>query len=176
MGREKGRENKKQESPMAALQKTLLKILVIITLLYIMFGWVAGVMTAPNNDMFPRIDAGDLVLYYRLGRDIKAQDIVVIRKNKTTYIGRVIASGGDTVNITEEEKLKINGDVAIENKIFYPTPIYEGFVDYPVKLKEGEYFILSDSRDGGEDSRYYGVVKREDIKGLVITILRRNNL
>ena len=45
-----------------------------------------------------------------------------------------------------------------------------------VQTAEGEYFILVDKRESGEDSRYYGMVKEKEIKGSVVTIIRRNNL
>ena len=34
-------------------------------------------------------------------------------------MGRVIAAGGDTVEITEDEEVKINGSKIVENDIFY---------------------------------------------------------
>jgi len=49
-------------------------------------------------------------------------------------------------------------------------------VKYPIKLKEGEYFMMSDMRSGAKDSRLFGPVKKEEIKGKVITILRRSSL
>lgn len=167
---------KKPKSPMRYVQRALLRALITVAVLYGIFGWVLGVMTAPNNDMYPRIDAGDLVLYYQLDKDVKAQDIVVLRKNRTTYIGRVVAAGGDTVEITDSQALVVNGSAMVESNIFYPTPVYEGFVEYPLTLGEDECFVLSDSRSGGEDSRYYGPVKKDELLGTVITIIRRNNL
>ena len=41
---------------------------------------------------------------------------------------------------------------------------------------DGEFFILADHRNGGEDSRYYGAVRTEDLLGTVITVIRRNHL
>ncbi|WP_162624200.1 MULTISPECIES: S26 family signal peptidase [Blautia] len=38
---------------------------------------------------------------------------------------------------------------------------------------EEEYFVLGDHRTNAKDSRIYGTVKKEEIKGLVITLLRR---
>ncbi len=166
----------KAKSPMRYVQRALLRALIAVIAVYAIFGWVFGLTTAPNNDMYPRIDAGDLILYYRLDTDVKAQDIVVLNKNDTTYLGRVVAVAGDTVEITENQALVINGSTMIESNIFYPTPLYEGFVEYPLTLGEGECFVLSDSRNGGEDSRYYGPVAREELLGSVITIVRRNNL
>ena len=174
----KSRKNKKDKtlSPMHYPQKFLFHLLVIIVVVWVMFGLVFGLTTVPSNDMYPRMDGGDLLLYYRLERAPKAQDIVVLDKLDTTYVGRVVAKQGDTVDITDDEKLVINGNSVIESNIFYGTPRFEGFNQYPVKLNENEYFVLVDQRQSGEDSRYYGVVKENEIEGTVITVIRRSNL
>ncbi len=167
---------KKQRSPMAPVQLFLLNCLIIVTVVWLMFGFVLGLAQAPNSDMSPNIKADDLLLYYRLSRDFQAQDVVVVSKNKTTYIGRIVAGPGDTVDISDAEALVINGNSMIESNVYTTTPKYEGFVEYPVKLGEGEYFILCDNRSGSEDSRYYGSVAKSEIKGKVITAVRRNDL
>ena len=92
------------------------------------------------------------------------------------FVCRVVACPGDTVEITEERGLTVNGNSLVETNIYAPTLPYEGYVDYPVKLGAGEFFVLADSRNGGVDSRNFGVVKQDEILGIVITILRRNNL
>ena len=73
-------------------------------------------------------------------------------------------------------QLIINGKAVSEPELHSTTPRYEGFVEYPVRLGEGEFFILADHRNGGEDSRYYGVVRTGDLLGTVITAIRRNHL
>lgn len=163
-------------SPMRYPQRVMLRALLTLFILWIMFGCVFGVITAPSNDMFPRIDAGDLALYYRLDKSVKAQDVIVLRKNDTDYICRVVAVEGDTVEITEQETLIINGNTMIETDIFYNTPIYEGFVEYPLTLRPNQCFVLADRRNGGEDSRYFGPVNKNEIKGTIVTIVRRTNL
>ena len=169
-------EKKKQRSPMAPVQLFLLNCLIIVTVVWLMFDFVLGPAQAPNSDMSPNIKANDLLLYYRLSRDFQAQDVVVVSKNNTTYIGRIVAVPGDTVDISDAEALVINGNSMIEPNVYTITPKYEGFVEYPVKLGEGEYFILCDNRSGSEDSRYYGSVAKSEIKGKVITAVRRNDL
>ena len=49
-------------------------------------------------------------------------------------------------------------------------------VNYPLSLKKDEVFLLCDYREGGRDSRYFGAVSKKEIKGKVITILRRSDL
>ena len=149
-------------------QRTLFQALIIVLVVWIAFGFVFGIMLAPNKDMYPNINAGDMLLYYRLERDILSQDVIVFKKNKTTYIGRVIAREGDTVEITNS--------IVAESNVFFSTSKYEGFQEYPVTLKKDEFFVLADMREHGEDSRYFGPVKRSEVKGKVITLLRRINL
>ncbi len=167
---------RKHHHPMTPVQLFLLNALIAVIAVWLMFGYIFGITASPTGDMYPRIDSGDLLLYYRLDRDFKAQDVVMLRKNNTEYIGRIVAAGGDTVEITDDEHLIINGNTMIERGIFESTPRYKGFVDYPLTLPENTYFVLVDKRDGGEDSRYYGPVKLDEILGTVITIVRRTNL
>ena len=167
---------KKQRSPMNPIQIFLLNALIILTVLWLLFGFILGIAAAPNGDMAPNIKASDLLIYYRLDKDMLAGDVVVLRRNDTTYIGRIAARGGDTVDITDSGQLIINGNTVSEPELHSSTPRYEGFVEYPVRLNDGEFFILADHRNGGEDSRYYGAVTTEDLLGTVITVIRRNHL
>ena len=166
----------KAKSQMRSLHFSLLSILIIIVLVWLMLGVVFGIMKAPSNDMSPRVDYGDLLLYFRFDRKFDVNEVVVINKNDTIYLGRVIAVGGDTVDITDEAHLIVNGNAIKEPKIYYTTPRYDGYEEFPQTIPEGEYFILVDRREGGEDSRYYGTVKAKEIKGSVVTLIRRNNL
>ena len=221
--REKRRKRRKKELRNLAFRSVLYLIVV-----YVLFFHIVGVTIMPGGDMSPRLESGDLVVYYRLGRDIHAQDVVVLEKamdaerasafggapavsalggrNRTVmdrivdaftafdravkellhrplpeekgevYVSRIIAGPGDTVEINESERPIVNGNAVVESNIFYSTPEYAGFVDYPVTLGDGEYFVLSDYRQGAADSRFFGPVQQNDILGVVITVARRNNL
>ena len=166
----------KAKAQMRSLHFSLLSILIIIILVWLMLGVVFGILKAPSNDMSPRIDYGDLLLYFRWDNKYDINEVVVLNKNNTIYLGRVIASGGDTVEITDDCKLIVNGNTINEPKIFYKTPRYEGYEEFPLTVPQGEYFILVDRREGGEDSRYYGTVTAKEIKGSVVTLIRRNNM
>ena len=49
-------------------------------------------------------------------------------------------------------------------------------IDYPVTLREGEYFVLGDRRDEAKDSRDFGPVKTDKIKGKVFSVIREKNI
>ena len=53
----------------------------LVLLLYVIFGIVFGITPMKNNDMSPGIGAGDLLLYFRLENELRAQDIVVPGKS-----------------------------------------------------------------------------------------------
>lgn len=173
---------KRHKRRMRALKTFLFRTVALLVVLYVLFFHIVGITTMPSRDMYPRLDAGDLLLYYRLERNPKSQDIVVIEKaadngeKAQQFVCRVVAAPGDTVEVSADKGLCVNGNTLIENNIFYPTDAYEDRMEYPVKLGDGEYFVMADRRNGGMDSRYFGTVKAEEIKGVVITILRRNNL
>lgn len=154
----------------------LAKTLIYIgTILWILFSFVIGIEIAPNEDMKPRIMAGDLIIYYRLDKRPEIREIIVLKKNNTDYIGRVVASGGDKVEVTEDSALMVNDNIVLDDNIFSGTPLYEGFLEYPVVLEPDECFVLSDRREGGEDSRYYGPVEYSEVLGTVIGQYRRGS-
>ena len=69
--------------------------------------------------------------------------------------------------------MKINGYLQQEKEIYAETLPYTEGISFPITVKEGEYFVLGDNRTNAKDSRIYGMVKQEEIKGVVITLLRR---
>ena len=173
---------RRSERSVRDYQYFLLRLIILLLLLWVLFFKLIGVIRMPTGDMYPRIDAGDLVMFYRLDTNPSAQDVVALRRAVPTLSGeqtmvlRVVAVAGDTVEVTETGFLKINGNVMDERNIFYPTPRYENYVEYPLTLEEGECFALADSRNGGTDSRFFGPVLNSEILGTVITIVRRNAL
>lgn len=171
------KERKKRRRQIREIRSFFLRLLFMAIFLYALFFVVFGMKPMPNEDMKPRISAGDLLLYYRLEKRYYPNDVVVLEKDGRSYVGRISALPGDEVEIPEAGGLRINGNTVLEADIFYPTEGYEtDKVQYPVKLGEGQYFLLCDHRSGAKDSRFYGVVERSELRGKVITILRRSNL
>lgn len=154
----------------------LSKLIILVVVLIVLFNVVFGLTPMRGNDMKPSFHAGDILLYYRMGHEYRSGDVVVYKAEESTYVGRVVAVGGDEIEITEDSTVRINGSTMIETDVYFPTPKYGDEVQYPVKLSEGEYFILCDFRDGGKDSRYFGKIPTDRIEGQVISAVRRSQL
>ena len=160
----------------AEIHAFLVKAAIMAVTLWVIFGVVFGVMPMKDQSMMPKLAAGDLLLYYRLDRTPGDREVVVFEKEGKTYVGRVVARGGDTVEIREDALLQINGNTIVENEIYYSTEPYEEGIKYPVALTDEEVFILCDYREGAKDSRYFGPVTKKELKGTVITAIRRSGI
>ena len=159
-----------------SISSFLVKLVAIILLLVILLAYFFGITPMENDDMSPRISAGDLLLYYRLADDYVTGDVMVFEKDCQQYVGRIVAQGGDTVQVTDQATLVINGSTVLESDIYYTTPKYDNGPTYPLTLAADEYFILCDYREGARDSRYFGPVSQSEVKGKVITVVRRSDI
>ena len=151
------------------------KILMLGVIFGIIFLVIFGIARSADVSMSPAVKDGDLVLYYRLDKDYRQGDVVVLDVNGETQIRRVVAVAGDTVDVTEEG-LVVNGALQQESGIYEETHRYEEGIAFPVTLKEGEVFLLGDGRGHSTDSRIYGPVNSRDIKGKAITVIRRRGI
>lgn len=160
-----------------AIKSFFKKLLLIILVLWLLFTFIFGFFIVYNDDMFPKMVPSDLLMYYRLDRDFYVGDVVVVGKDDADYALRLVASGGDEVDISKEGQLIVNGSYQAETNIFYPTGEYEETkkeIKFPLKLKENEVFALGDMRRGAKDSRYFGPVEKDEIKGKIFALYRRS--
>lgn len=164
-------EQKKSASLKEDILFLVLKLLIFLVLIAVMIFFVFGIYRCSDNMMSPAFKDGDLVIYYRLQKEFQPSDTVIIEKDGETQIRRIIAKPGDSVEITADG-LKINGYLQQETGIYTETLPYTEGISFPITLEENEYFVLGDNRSEAKDSRIYGAVKKEEIKGTVITMLR----
>lgn len=61
------------------------RLLMLAVMLAVLFGVIFGMTSAKNQDMSPKICAGDLLLYYRLERKYSDRDVVVFQKRDIAY-------------------------------------------------------------------------------------------
>ena len=152
------------------------RVVLVAAMFWVLFGVVFMLARVQGNEMFPAVKDGDLVLAYRLQQSCTKNDVVVYQADGITHIGRVLATGGDVVNITEDGTLMVNGTTQ-SGEILYPTyPDAAAGLSYPYKVPDGSVFILADYRTNAADSRNFGAVPMRDVKGTVQALLRRRGL
>ncbi|MDO4649048.1 MAG: signal peptidase I [Eubacteriales bacterium] len=127
-----------------------------------------------GNEMFPAMKDGDLLIAFRLQQEYVKNDVVVYTVNGEQKTGRVMGRATDVIMMDDSGSLLVNGTVQT-GEILYPTYAKEG-IEYPYIVPEESVFILSDYRTRGIDSRDYDAIPLKDVKGKVITILRRRGL
>ena len=153
----------------------ILKIAAIVLVSLMLFTFIYGALRYQEPYMSPAIKDGDLVIFYRFGKKAyMPRDLVVVRSHGKREVRRIIAAGGDIIDISENG-LVINGALQQEPDIRSPTYRYHEGISFPVTVPYGEYFVLADKRDGADDSRIYGTVKSDALVGKVMTVLRRRD-
>lgn len=167
---------KSAKDPVAkALLKLIIKFVSILLVIAFVFTFIFGLYRVNDTSMVPNVNPGDMILYYRLDKNLVVGDTVVYSYNGKTSLARVVALPKDEVDI-DEKGFKVNGSHQYEPKIYNTTlPFTEG-VKFPVKLKEGEVFLLADNREKAVDSRLFGPVKIKDISGKIFTLIRRRGI
>lgn len=151
-----------------ALLPTIIKIVVAVVLLVITFTFIFGIYRIDDYNMYPALKDGDLCITYKL-EDYYKDDIVVYEIDGKKHIGRIVARVGDTVD-SDSTGLIVNGSYAVE-EIFYETDMTDAKL--PCTLGEGEVYVLNDYRSDKKDSRIYGAISKENLKGKVIFVFRR---
>lgn len=165
----------KRPSLLKEILYLFLKIAAIILVFVLMFTFLFGIYRNTDMAMTPTIKDGDLVMFYRLDRSYGARDIIVLEYKGERQVRRVVATAGDTVDITEEG-LIINGAIQQELDIYSKTLRYDTKVELPLTVPMGHVFVLGDERTTAADSRVYGTVDVDNTFGKVMTILRRRNI
>jgi len=166
--------SRSQPSVWKDLLTLIIKITSIALVFMLLFTFLYGIMRYQDPYMDPSIKDGDLVIFYRYTQvGYVPQDPIVLDYDGERQVRRVIATAGDTVDITEEG-LIING--AVQQEDFQKVERYEEGVSFPLTVPEGQVFVLGDRRSGATDSRIYGCVKIKDTLGKVMTVIRRRSI
>lgn len=106
--------------------------------------------------------------------EIKRGDVVVFRApmdRYTNYIKRIIAISGDTIEV-KNKVVYINGEsqgkesyTQFTNTLNFGHDSDASSNMAPYTVPEGHVFCMGDNRDNSYDSRYWGPVPINDIKG-----------
>jgi signal peptidase I len=156
--------------------------------------FVVQAFQIPTGSMEPTLLVGDFLLVNKMAyiqpvfplekwilprRNIRRYDIVVFkfpRDLSVDYVKRVIALEGEKVEI-KDKQVYINDEpipeeykVHIDNQVFQKSEYYS-YEDVirdnfgPVVVPPGHCFVMGDNRDNSLDSRYWGFLPLDYIKG-----------
>jgi signal peptidase I len=164
-------------------------IIVAVILALIIRTLVVQAFKIPSGSMEDTLAIGDHILvnkfiygmkvplmekkFFKL-RDPKRGDVIVFiypEDASKDFIKRVIGTPGDTVEV-KEKRVYVNGQPydnpheVHKEKDLFPKEQNPRDSMGPVKVPEGSYFMMGDNRDRSYDSRFWGFVKSDKIKGL----------
>ena len=159
---------KKKLGPLA---KLLIKIAVLTIIVVIVLTWILGLHRMTGNNMFPFVKDGDLCIAYKLD-DYTTGDVVLYRNDEGKMkLGRIVAVGGQSVDFPKDGGYTVDG-YQPSDEITYQTFGANG-VKYPIDVGNDEVFIMNDFRSDTDDSRQFGGVKKSDIDGKLLFLIRR---
>jgi signal peptidase I len=114
-------------------------------------------------------------------RDLRRGDVVVFKypdEPERDFIKRVIGLPGDTLEL-RNKRVFVNGAPLDEPYVHFLEPASASSevtsIDVrerygPVRVPDGQYFVMGDNRDNSQDSRYWGFLPRSYIKGRALMI------
>ena len=165
-------------------------ICVAVILAFFVRTFVVQAFKIPSGSMEPNLLIGDHLLVNKfvsapalsgvertlLPIDVVHRgDIIVFKHPKTPerdLIKRTIGLPGETIEL-RNRRVYINGKLLDEPYARYLFP--EGAGDLaqndvrrnfgPLTVPDGNYFMMGDNRDNSEDSRYWGPLPRDYVKG-----------
>ncbi len=156
---------------------------------------IVQAFTIPSGSMMDTLLVGDYILVNKFLygpeiplldwhtpalRDPHRGDIIVFKypqDEKRDFIKRIIGTPGDEVQV-KGHQVFVNGQALVEpytktvDSSFSRSSTYCGYAYgcEPTRVPADSYFVMGDNRDNSQDSRYWGFVKRDKIKGKAFLI------
>jgi signal peptidase I len=156
--------------------------------------FVVQAFKIPSGSMIPTLLVGDHILVNKFIYGVKIPfvrttlipisrpergDVVVFiypKDKSKDYIKRVIGLPGDKIEIRDKE-IYINGKFYVDeygkyepNGVGRGNPVYRREPYGPKTVPENKIFVMGDNRDHSSDSRVWGFVPMENIKGKAFII------
>lgn len=145
-----------------------------IVIVVLVFTFVCRVVLVSGDSMNNTLFDNDKVIVSHVLYSPKQGDIIVTTDHNgygKPLIKRVIATGGQTVDIdVENKKIIVDGVIYSDENAYYdPSRVFDsgdGFT-YPVVVEEGKLFCMGDNRCNSLDSRSsrVGFIDEDDIIG-----------
>lgn len=149
----------------------LLKLALVFAVLVVIWNVVFRWIYVDGVSMQPTLQDGDWIVACRLATPDYGDIVLTNTHNATNarLIKRLIAKGGDTVDLDYTTgTVYVNGS-AIEEPYLADAALRGGDVQFPLTVPDGCVFLLGDNRVNSTDSRYseVGCIPLDDLIGPV---------
>lgn len=169
-------KKKKEDSTfLEDLIRMLFKVAIIGLCFVLIFTFIFGAFRYSDTSMTPAIKDGDMAISYRWDKRYKTNDLVVFWYEEKTMVGRVIGTAGEEVDIPASG-ITIDGHRISEPGITQETTQVKDGTTFPLKVPEGQVFVLGDNRTKAVDSRLLGCIDIDKTEGKVIGLFRHRGL
>lgn len=137
------------------VRNTLFFLSVVSAAVVILVVFLFPVVQLEGTSMSPTLQNGDVIVSVS-GTKITSGDIIAFYHNNTVYVKRVVAVGGDTVNIDSSGVVYVN-DVPLDEPYLVEKAKGNCDVALPYQVPIDQYFVLGDHRSASIDSRHAAV-------------------
>ncbi len=144
------------------MKKYFVAFLITVSIVFITFKFVLEISLTDGNSMYPTLRDKEIILSLR-HCEIYRGDIIIAEpvSYDSRVIKRVIGEEGDRIQV-KNGYLYLNGEKETEEQD------YQDWEGLDVIVEEDSYYILGDNRNNSVDSRTFGTVSKEEVKGRVI--------
>ena len=111
----------------------------------------------------------DEIIFLRQTKEVEKGDVIGFYYGGRVLLKRVIAGGGDYIEIDNEGNVYVN-DKKLEEPYLMGQSLGKCELDFPYQVPEGMLFVLGDNRAVSMDSRIkaIGCVEKDQIVGKVV--------
>jgi signal peptidase I len=155
----------------AAIRRWAVVVACVLALVLVasVAGWLPWqVMRVGSASMEPNIPTGAIVLVDRWSDGVDRMDVVVVDPPDGVgpqLVKRAVAVGGDEIAV-EDGVLVVNGSPVCEPSI--DPALIDAEYFGPQTVPPGELFLMGDNRQTSIDSRAFGPVRADEVKGRVM--------
>lgn len=150
------------------LRNTVFFLSVVAAAVVLVVVFLFPVVQIDGTSMTPNLQTGDVTITVSRGEYMPG-DVIAFYHNNSVVIKRVVAIGGDQIDIDEDGAVYRNGQL-LEEPYLEEKARGSCDVKFPYEVPAGQYFVLGDHRSASIDSRHaaVGCVSNEMILGRVV--------
>lgn len=152
----------------AMLRYVLMALMVAAAAAVLVATLLMPVLQIYGSSMTDTLHDGDLVVSVK-GADCERGDVVAFYYNNKILVKRVIAFGGDWVDIDEDGNVYVNGEL-LDEPYVTDKAFGDCNIELPYQVPEDRLFLMGDHRAASVDSRNtaVGCVAEEQIVGRLV--------